>query len=126
MTGLENIADSALKRTDVFDYIKRQTAKFPFWRQSYPGNKAQGSSNKSPDDKGFGERLLYYLEEEMDEIYLPEICDENRLNIRKEDLYERRRISLMLIRQFVHQMVAAYEFQVNMPNSNSHNGRKGA
>ncbi len=124
MTGLENIADSALKKTDIFDYIKRQTARFSFWRQSYPGNKSQGSSDNSPDDKGFGERLLYYLEKDLEERYLKEICAEDRLNIGKEDFYQRRRISLMLIRQFIHQMVAAYEFQVNV--SNSSNGRKGA
>jgi hypothetical protein len=131
MTGLENIADSALKKTDIFDYIKRQTARFPFWRQSVPqsgfGDKAQRSSNNAVDDKGFGERLLYYLEKDLDEIYLKEICSKNRLNIgntKEEERYERRRISLLLIRQFIHQMVAAYEFQVSMSNSN--NGKKGA
>src|SRR6266700_4564306 len=127
MTGLENMSDSALKKTDIFDYIKRQTGRFPFWRQSYPGDKSQRSSNNAADDKGFGERLLYYLEKDLDEIYLKEICSKDRLNIgntKEEERYERRRISLLLIRQFMHQMVAAYEFQVSMSNSN--NGKKGA
>ena len=127
MTGLENITDSALKKTDIFDYIKRQTARFSFWRQSVPYNKSQGSSHNAVDDKGFGERLLYYLEKDLDEIYLKEICSKDRLNIgntKEEERYERRRISLLLIRQFIHQMVAAYEFQVSMSNSN--NGKKGA
>lgn len=124
MTGLENIADSALKKTDVFDYIKRQTAKFPFWRQSIPHDKAHHSTSNPADDKGFGERLMYYLEEAM-QGYLEAICDEKRLNIgdkTDDDRYERRRISLLLIRQFIHQMVATYEFQVSMTN----NGKKGA
>jgi hypothetical protein len=124
MTGLENIADSALKKSDVFDYIKRQTAKFPFWRQSVSRAKSSHSTSNAADDKGFGERLMYYLEEELVKN-LEAICHEERLNIGEktdDDRYQRRRISLMLIRQFIHQMVAAYEFQVSMTN----NGKKGA
>jgi hypothetical protein len=132
MTGLENIADSALKKTDIFDYIKRQTAKFSFWRQSHPqhssGDKAQRLPGNGIDTKGFGERLLHYLEKDIENIYLDAICSKGHLNIGKEtaeELYERRHISLLLIRQFIHQMVAAYEFQVSM-SSNSANGKKGA
>ena len=33
MTGLENIAESALKYSDIFDYIKRQTARYSYWQQ---------------------------------------------------------------------------------------------
>jgi hypothetical protein len=124
MTGLENIADSALKKTDIFDYIKRQTAKFSFWRQSYPGNKPQRSTSNDPDAKGFGERLLYYLQEELPK-YLKEICAEERLDIgntKEEDRSARRRIYLLLIRQFIHQMVAAYEFQVSLSNNGNKKG----
>lgn len=124
MTGLENIADSALKKTDVLDYIKRQTAKFSFWRQSFPHNKSQRSTHNPADELGFGERLIYYLEKDL-AVYLEAICGRDRLNIGNEtddDRYLRRRISLLLIRQFIHQMVAEYEFRVSMTS----NGRKGA
>lgn len=116
MTGLENIADSALKKTDIFDFIKRQTARFPFWRQSIPREKQANPTSNAVDDMGFGERLLYYLEQKLVEN-LDEVCDKERLNIGKQtddDQYLRRRIYLLLIRQFIHQMVAMYEFQVSM------------
>lgn len=124
MTGLENIADSALKKSDVFDYIKRQTARFSFWRQSFPRDKSQRSTNNPADDLGFGERLLYYLEKDLAR-YLDIICSRDRMNIgdkTDDDRYLRRRISLPLIRQFIHQMVAEYEFRVSMTS----NGKKGA
>ncbi len=38
MTGLENVAESALKASDVLDYVKRQTARFPYWRQNFPAS----------------------------------------------------------------------------------------
>src|SRR5215469_3062378 len=47
LTGLENVAESALKITDIFDYIKRQTARYNYWRAAFP-----------PHTKDvFGERL---------------------------------------------------------------------
>jgi hypothetical protein len=113
MTGLENIADSALKASDVFDYIKRQTARFDFWRQSIPPDKRSNEEKEVAGDMSFGERLIYYLEKEMTKnrktIY-------DHLNI-DESTYEnqhlRRQIHLLLIRQFIHQMVDQYEFRVN-------------
>src|SRR5260370_7397227 len=39
MTNLENIAESAFKATDIFDYIKKQTARFSYWRQPFPEDK---------------------------------------------------------------------------------------
>lgn len=107
MTELENIADSALKRSDIFDYIKKQSARFPYWRQAF--------SEQSDSKAGFGERLKAYLEEDMAQK-LATICDPEHLNIGNssdEDKQKRRRIYLMLIRQFIHQMVAEYEYQTS-------------
>src|SRR5207248_10794597 len=70
MTGLENIAESALKASDILDYIKRQTARFSYWRQTFPGEK--------PSDEAFGERLKNYLEGEL-QTRRNAIC--NALNI---------------------------------------------
>jgi hypothetical protein len=111
MTSLENIAESTLKTSDVFDYIKKQTARFPYWRQSAPGQNNSG---------GFGERLRTYLENDLKKR-LENICGPQRLNIGNaagEDMQERRRIYLLLIRQFIRQLVVEYEYQVSLGQNN--------
>lgn len=117
MTGLENIADSAPKVSDILDYIKRQTARFPYWRQVFPGEK--------PSDEAFGERLKNYLEKELGRKR-DAVCNVKLLNIgdqTDEDRTLRRHIYLLLIRQFVRHMVAEYEYRVSFePGKN----KKGA
>ena len=113
MTGLENIAESAFKTADVLDCIKRQTARFPYWRQVFPGH----------SDEAFGERLKNYLEKDL-ATKRDAICSPRRLNIDdKTDEHRqlRRRIYLLLIRQFLRQMVAQYEYRVSFESD-----RKGA
>ena len=103
MTSLETIAESTLKTSDVYDYVKKQTARFPYWRQP-----AEDST------VGFGERLKKYLEADLAEKR-DIICDE-RLHIGKQtedDQQERRRIHLLLMRQFIRQMVVQYEYAVS-------------
>jgi hypothetical protein len=110
MTNLENIAESAFKSTDVFDYIKKQTARFSYWRQPFPDNKDAKDANA-----GFGELLKRFLEQEL-EKRLTTMCSPKRLDIgdkTDEDKQERRRIYLLLIRQFIRQVVVEYEYQVS-------------
>ena len=110
MTSLENIAESTFKTSDIFDYIKKQTSRFPYWRQPL---REQKESNL-----GFGERLKHYLENDLPKR-LATICDAKRLNIGNttdEQKQERRRIYLLLIRQFIRQMVVEYEYQVSLGN----------
>ncbi len=107
MTNLENIAESAFKATDILDYIKKQIARFPYWRQPFPEHKGS--------NLGFGERLKSYLEHDLAQK-LTVMCGPNRLNIgdkTDEDKQERRRIYLLLIRQFIRHVAAEYEFQVS-------------
>lgn len=107
ITGLESIAESTFKISDVFDYIKKQIARFPYWRQPFPEHK--------DTNLGFGERLKQYLENELPKR-LTIICGPKRLNIgdsTDEEKQERRRIYLLLIRQFIRQMAAEYEYQVS-------------
>ena len=123
MTGLENIAESTFKSSDVLDYIKRQTARFSYWRQSFPKDLSnqrfnehpKQSEESDPSHKGFGERLKLYLEKDLvDKRNV--ICNERHLNIGNktdEDRQLRRRIYLLLIRQFLSQMVAQYEYRVS-------------
>ncbi len=102
MTGLENIAESTLKVSDVLDYIKKQTARRDYWRK--PSQK---------ENKGFGVLLKEYLEGPLSEQKTT-IC--NRLGINDQtdpDGRERRRIHLLLIRQLIRQLVVQYEFRAS-------------
>lgn len=108
MTSLENIAESTLKASDVFDYIKKQTARFNYWRKPVLEDR--------DSNQGFGESLKNYLEKKLI-VNLKTICD--RLKIGEatdEQKQERRRIYLLLIRQFIRQMVVEYEYQVSLGN----------
>ncbi len=114
MTGLENIAESTFKTSDVFDYIKKQTARFPHWRQSPERRSAA---------PGFGESLQIYLEGKLAERR-DDVC--KRLGIGDtsyEHKQERRRVYLLLIRQFIRSMVVEYEYQVSR-KSNEQNGKE--
>lgn len=123
MTGLENIAESTFKSSDVLDYIKRQTARFPYWRQNFPKDPSNQSFSErpkqleesDPSNKGFGERLKLYLEEDLVKKRNV-LCSEKHLNIgdkTDEDRQSRRRIYLLLIRQFLRQVAAQYEYRVS-------------
>lgn len=109
MTGLENIADTALKSADIFDYIKRQTARFADWKQ--------GDQKSGEPDTPFGLRLKKSLEDLKKQQN--DLCSAQRLNIGNEtpaDKHLRQQVYILLIRQFVHQMVVHYEFHLNFPN----------
>lgn len=104
MTGLENIADTALKTADIFDYIKRQTARFSYWQKGFPGHGDQAA-------QAFGLRLNDTLSNLTQRLNV--LCQ--RLEVGNEtdqDRYLRQRIYLLLIRQFIRQMVVQYEFRV--------------
>src|SRR5947199_10161744 len=58
LTGLENLANSALKVSDILDYVKRQTARFIYWRADFP-------DPEKPTKEAFGKRLLEYLENDL-------------------------------------------------------------
>jgi hypothetical protein len=110
LTSLENIAESTFKTSDIFDYIKKQTSRFPYWRQP--------TLDQKDSDLGFGERLKNYLESELKKTVVT-ICGPKRLEIgdsTDEEKQERRRIYLLLIRQFIRQMVVEYEYQVSLGN----------
>jgi hypothetical protein len=85
--NLENIASSALKVSDVLDYIKRQTAKSEPWRK-----------------REFGSTLLRMISEDL---------GRERDGIVQQlaaTAPERQRIHLLLVREFVRQMAAHYAF----------------
>ena len=105
MTSLENIAESTFKTSDIFDYIKKQTARHDYWRQVLPGF--------SKANQGFGESLREYLEKDLVERRNA-VCDRLKVGDSSyEDKQERRRIYLLLIRQFVRSVVVMYEYRLN-------------
>lgn len=106
MTGLETLAESALKASDVLDYIKRQTARFSYWRETFP----QDASNQI-----FGERLKEYVEKTLVDKRNA-ICHKEQLNIgdkTDEEQRLRRYIYMLLIRQFLRQVIVQYEYRVS-------------
>ncbi len=110
MTGLESVAESAFKASDVLDYVKRQTGRFPYWQQRAPAI----APFKGTSDEPFGERLKNYLEHELakrrDTICKDRLRLENQAD---SDRSLRRHVYLLLIRQFVRQMVVQYEYRVS-------------
>ncbi|SRR5579885_3606531 len=116
MTGLENVAESTFKTSDVFDYIKRQTARLSNWRQPSPEEKNSGA--------GFGERLKTYLEKGL-EGNLKIIYEHLNIgDVTDEDRQERRRIHLLLMRQFIRHMVIHYEYRVSTPQNRQSNKKR--
>lgn len=112
LTGLENVAESALKITDIFDYIKRQTARYSYWRTAFPPH----------TNVTFGERLRVYLEDNLAKVR-DEACNVLQIgNTSDEEKQLRRRVYLLLVRQFIGQMVIEYEYRVNSDGSGGKNG----
>ncbi|MGI9061244.1 MAG: hypothetical protein ACR2H5_22005 [Ktedonobacteraceae bacterium] len=105
MTSLENIAESTLKVTDVFDYLKKQISRYDYWRKPLPDQKDA--------HEGFGERLKTYLETKLPESIVPISTAIGIGNESDEDKQERREVYLLLMRQFIRQMVVQYEYRVN-------------
>src|SRR6266853_1368500 len=73
MTSLENIAESTFKTSDVFDFIKKQTARFPYWRQAMPENQSASANKKV--NQAFGLRLKDFLEQDLKQA-ADALCDD--------------------------------------------------
>jgi hypothetical protein len=100
MTGLENIAETTQKWTDVLDYIKKQMARPRGWTKIYDG-------------ESFGESLKNYIEVELSKS-VTRIC--NRVQIGDEsyeDKQDRQQVYLYLIRDFIRQVVVQYEYKTS-------------
>ncbi|HLL77892.1 MAG TPA: hypothetical protein VKT25_00215 [Ktedonobacteraceae bacterium] len=113
MTSLENIAESTLKTTDVFDYLKKQIARYDYWQRPF--------REQRDASQGFGERLKSYLETNLSERITSVSNAVGIGNATDADKQERREIHLLLMRQFIRQVVVQYEYRVNLENA----GREG-
>jgi hypothetical protein len=96
INGLEGMANSALKTTDVFDFIKLRTARHKEWRG---------------DD--WGVELLEYLSRDLYR-QREEICEELDISLQSA---EGLTVHLLLIREFVSQLAAHYEYACEFPGA---------
>lgn len=90
ITGLESVANDSMKVTDVFNYIKTRTARQSEWR-----------------DQNFGFELLAYLEKDMGNKRNDLI---SKLSLAR-DTKESQEVYILLIREFVRQLAAQYEYE---------------
>lgn len=97
LTSLENIANSTRKVSDVKDYIKKQTAR----REPWQNRSGQGM---------FGKTLLKFIEDDL-EGKAQTVCNsiEAETKTGASEL-EKQQTHLALIREFVRQVVAHYEY----------------
>jgi len=100
MTGLENIAETTLKATDVLDYIKKQIARQEGWRKEYDG-------------KRFGESLKTYIENNLRRDVTSVCASVGIGDETDEDKRQRQYIYLQLIRQLIRQVVVQYEYHIS-------------
>jgi hypothetical protein len=94
ITGLESLANSSIKVSDVLDYIKKQVGK--------DSDKSEKQTWRKND---FGKKLLEYLE-----VNLRRQLGTLSLSPPSTDKAEQQRVYLMMIREFVRQLSAHYEY----------------
>ncbi|MCL4298481.1 MAG: hypothetical protein KJ077_22280 [Anaerolineae bacterium] len=90
ITNLESVTNSALKVTDVLNYLKTQTARREYWQR-----------------QNLGQQLLKFINVELVEDKR-QICELLQL---PPDQGEAQQVHLYLIREFVRQLAAQYEYQ---------------
>jgi hypothetical protein len=107
MTGLENIAETTLKVTDVLDFIKKQTAQ----QRGRPGKEPEGWKKKV-GEKGelFGELLINYIKDGL-QPYIDRVCLDFIDSATEQGKRERQEVYLELVRQFIRQLVVRYEYE---------------
>ena len=94
ITGLESIANCALKTTDVFDFVKLRSARQKEWRS-----------------EGLGQELLEFLNDGLRPAK-QRICRNLDIDAGSAEGLE---VHLMLIREFVRQLAAHYEYACQFP-----------
>lgn len=101
VTGLENAANSALKVSDVFDYIKLRTARHSEWRQENWGSDLLEYMSGSGDQKNPAPLSNLRLIRDY-------ICGDLKI---AKDSAAAQEVYLLLIREFTRQFSAEYEYR---------------
>jgi len=92
VTGLEAVANSALRVTEIFNYIKKQV-----------GKDSKGESWRRND---FGRNLLEFLDQKLSKT-----VSEFDIQPPVQDGAERQRAHLLLARAFLQAVAAHFEFE---------------
>lgn len=108
MKGLENIAETAWKATDILDYIKKQVARERSgWTTTHQ----------------FGDKLKDYIENGLT-LAIDAVCDGVGIGTTtEEDRRGRQRVRLELIRQLIRQVVVQYEYRVKEKETENKNSQ---
>jgi hypothetical protein len=110
LTGLENVAETARKVSDVLDYIKKQIARQEPWHELH-------------ESQRFGEQLKTLIETDIQQR-AEQICADLLINLQNyEGQRDQQHISLLLIRQFIRQLVVHYEYLVSQKKEKGHHAQ---
>jgi hypothetical protein len=108
MTGLENIAETTLKVTDVLDFIKKQTAQ----QRGRADKDGQGWKKKVGENgELFGELLINHIKDGLTP-YIDHVCLDFIDSATEQGKRERQEVHLELVRQFIRQLVVRYEYEM--------------
>jgi hypothetical protein len=113
MTGLENIAETTLKVTDVQDYIKKQTGQQRVQREK----EAQGQGWKKkvgPHGELLGQLFIDHIENGLN-TFVERACIDFIDSATEQGKREEQKVRLELVRQFIRQLVARYEYEMALP-----------
>ena len=108
ITNLESIANSSLKVTDVYNYIKTRTAR--------DARQSNAEQKRGWHQEELGVKILNFVEVKLQERK-ENIC--KRLDIRPNTV-EGQQVHLLLIREFVRQLAAHYEYACEFPEGGGH------
>src|SRR5436305_12751739 len=100
MTGLENIAETTLKVTDVLEDSKKQTARQKGWQKEVGAN-----------GERFGESLKKCIESDL-KTFVDNVCNGFIDSTTDQGKQDRQEAYLLLVRQFIRQLVVRYEYEV--------------
>lgn len=104
LTGLEGVANSTLKVSDVLDYLKKQTARSKAGEAWRHGN---------PEGKELGPELIDYIRGSLRgrwEGICQSVASDTKQAIAAA---EKQKVYLDLIREFLRQVAAQYELEVS-------------
>lgn len=114
VTNLENIANTSLKVSDVLNYLKKQTAKARQnvgWRQKrrIDKNNNNSDSNKTLENE-LGGAMIEFISNDL-KSRRDTVCNKVARNVVEITEERKQEIYLLLIREFIRQVVAQYELK---------------
>ncbi len=104
ITGLESIANSSLKVSDVLDYLKKQTAKAKAGEEWRHNNEAR---------QELGQQLIAFITGKLREKRETVCNSVARSTEQAATEREKQQVHLALIREFIRQVAAQYELEVS-------------